>query len=120
MLNDSALKNITLSDEVVDEERFASAFRKAGLEDQPAFSSIREQGRNLSGGQRQRVALARALYKDFDLLILDEAFSEIDEEGEFELLMELKELAAAGKMIILITHNSRALSWCNKTISLDE
>jgi ABC-type multidrug transport system ATPase subunit len=53
-------------------------------------------------------------------LILDEAFSEIDEEGEFELLMELKELASAGKIILLITHNSQALSWCNKIISLDE
>jgi ABC-type multidrug transport system fused ATPase/permease subunit len=120
MLNDSALKNITLSDEHFDEKKFESALRKAGLNRHHSVSAIKEQGKNISGGQRQRVALARALYKDFDLLILDEAFSEIDEEGEFELLMELKELASAGKIILLITHNSQALSWCNKIISLDE
>jgi ABC-type multidrug transport system fused ATPase/permease subunit len=120
ILNDSAQKNITLTDENIDEEKFDLAYRKAGLNMHPSVSLIKEHGRNISGGQRQRVALARALYKDFDLLILDEAFSEIDQDGEFELLMELKELAASGKMIILITHNHRALSWCNKIISLDE
>jgi ABC-type multidrug transport system fused ATPase/permease subunit len=120
MLNDSAEKNITLTDENFDEEKFDMAFQKAGLYRHPSLSNINEQGKNISGGQRQRVALARALYKDFDLLILDEAFSEIDQEGEFELLMELKELTAAGKMIVLITHNNQALSWCNKIISLDE
>jgi ABC-type multidrug transport system fused ATPase/permease subunit len=120
ILNDSAEKNITLSDENIDEDKFDLAYRKARLYLHPSVSLIKEHGKNISGGQRQRVALARALYKDFDLLILDEAFSEIDQEGEFELLMELKELAAAGKMIILITHNCQALSWCNKIISLDE
>lgn len=39
---------------------------------------VGDYGRNLSGGQRQRLCIARALMKDFDILILDDSFSSID------------------------------------------
>ena len=81
---------------------------------------ITEHGKNLSGGQRQRIALARALYKDFDLLILDEPFSELDEESETSIMRYLKEIASNGKMVVLITHNRHSLSFCNKTVLMDE
>ena len=80
---------------------------------------ITENGKNISGGQRQRLALARALYHDFDLLILDEPFSEIDERAENVLLGKIKSLAKTGKMILMITHNKASLSFCNKIISMD-
>ena len=79
---------------------------------------ITENGKNISGGQRQRIAIARALYKDADLLILDEPFSELDEESECLMLQHLKKLSEAGKTIILITHNSKSLSACNKLVAL--
>ena len=45
---------------------------------------ITENGKNISGGQRQRIAIARALYKDADLIILDEPFNELDRRfGKF-------------------------------------
>jgi ABC-type bacteriocin/lantibiotic exporter with double-glycine peptidase domain len=43
---------------------------------------ITENGKNISGGQRQRIVLARALYHDFDMLILDEPFNEMDAAAE--------------------------------------
>ena len=64
--------------------------------------------------------LARALYHHFDLLILDEPFSELDEVAEKMLLGKLKVLAQKGKMIIMITHNKSSLSFCNKLISLND
>ena len=64
--------------------------------------------------------LARALYHDFDLLILDEPFSELDEVAEKIILVKLKLLAQKGKMIIMITHNKSSLSYCNKLISLND
>jgi ABC-type multidrug transport system fused ATPase/permease subunit len=79
---------------------------------------LTENAKNISGGQRQRIALARALYKEANLIILDEPFSELDEKAEEKLLHHLQQLAAAGKIVILITHNKKSLSWCNKTITL--
>jgi len=81
---------------------------------------ITENGKNISGGQRQRITLARALYKDFDLLILDEPFSELDEDAQCGLIKNLKQIAGSGKMVILITHDKRIQSSANKIVSLDE
>jgi ABC-type transport system involved in cytochrome bd biosynthesis fused ATPase/permease subunit len=81
---------------------------------------ITENGRNISGGQRQRIAVARALYKQADLILLDEPFNELDEESELAMLHHFKKLSQTGKMIILVTHNKQSLSFCDKIISLDE
>jgi ABC-type multidrug transport system fused ATPase/permease subunit len=120
LINDSTAKNISLSDEEPDDARYASVVETAGIVSYNSIHSIRENGRNISGGQGQRVALARALYKDFDLLVLDEPFSEMDQDSEIEMLRKLKEITSDGKMVLLITHNKQALRFCNKIISLDE
>ena len=81
---------------------------------------VAENAKNISGGQRQRISLARALYRDADLILLDEPFSELDEISEVVLLNHLRQLADNGKIIVMVTHNKKALSFCNKTILLDE
>jgi len=126
IINDTILKNITLTDDVYDADKLADVIAFCGLDNITAQypeginKFITENGKNISGGQRQRIMLARALYHDFDLLILDEAFSEMDEVSEKSILIKLKLLAKQGKMIILITHNKSSLYICDKTISLDE
>lgn len=57
-------------------------------------------GINLSGGQRQRIAIARELYKDVDILVLDEATSSLDSKTEEEIQKGLDELQ--GKFTILM------------------
>ena len=81
---------------------------------------IYENGKDISGGQQQRIGIARAIYKNADLILLDEPFSELDETSEYRLLEYFRELAETGKIIIMISHNSRALDYCHKIISLDE
>jgi len=126
LIHDSILHNITLNGQAHDEERLKKAVDGAGLASlieafpEKLDTVIMENGRNISGGQRQRVVLARALYKEADLIILDEPFNELDEESESALLRHFVQLAQSGKMIILITHNRKSLSFCNKTISLHE
>lgn len=121
-VHDTVVRNVVLTDGAYSEERYQRVVEVSGCArfmNGSADSIIRENGKNISGGQRQRLALARALYKDFDLLILDEPFSEMDAEAEEELLLYLSRLAGAGKIILLITHGSESLRYCTKLISLD-
>ncbi len=60
----------------------------------------------LSGGQRQRVALARALAMEPDLLLLDEPTSSLDPESRLDVLEALNRVAALGKAMIIVTHET--------------
>lgn len=123
---DNIVNNITLDESTYDHNRLQDVVHAAGLkrfanEGNKAYdATITENGRNISGGQRQRLSIARALYKDADLIILDEPFSELDRTSEDCLLNHFSELARSGKMVILITHNKESLAFCDKIISLDE
>lgn len=125
-IHDSILNNIILNDADPDLDKLAEVLAVTGVDkliDKAPDGSdtiITENGKNFSGGQRQRIILARALYKNADLIILDEPFNELDETSEKQLLEYLKEIAGNGKIILLITHNKTALSFCNKKIMLDE
>ena len=124
-INDSILKNITLSDDEYDTDKLAEAISICGIDGlfneytDGINKQITENGKNISGGQRQRIMLARALYHDFDLLILDEPFNEMDTEAEHIILTKLKPLTKQGKMILFITHNTASLNFCNKIILPD-
>jgi ABC-type bacteriocin/lantibiotic exporter with double-glycine peptidase domain len=125
LTHDTILHNITLNGRHYQEEQFYKAITVAGLnnllnETDHTSKVITENGRNISGGQRQRIAIARALYKNADLIILDEPFNELDAASENALLHHFKQLSAAGKMVILITHHKESLSFCNKIVSLHE
>lgn len=125
-LHDTILKNITLEEEGHNRERLHCALHASGINEfihqlpEGLNKIITENGKNISGGQQQRIALARALYKNADLILLDEPFNELDEASVVSLLEHFCELSAKGKMIILITHDKKSLSYCNKIISLDE
>lgn len=125
-IHDTLLRNITLQENGHHQANLEYAIRASGLD---AFITrhpegldkiITENGKNISGGQQQRIAIARALYKNADMILLDEPFNELDEDSELSLLEHFRELAQQGKLVILITHNKKSFSWCNKTISLDE
>jgi ATP-binding cassette subfamily B protein len=64
---------------------------------------IGERGVRLSGGQKQRAALARAIIKNPPILILDDAFSNVDVETEEEILRELRQFMR-GRTSLLISH----------------
>lgn len=119
LVHDTIRTNITLSKEY-NEQQLQQAIRSAGLDTLVETNSIiTENGKNISGGQRQRIAFARALYKNADLLLLDEPFNELDDAAEQTMLQQLQQLQQQGKIIILVTHNRKTLSFCTRTISLD-
>jgi ABC-type bacteriocin/lantibiotic exporter with double-glycine peptidase domain len=124
MAYDSILKNITLFENGYDLKKINNIIDVTGLKTlidrlpEGIEKIITEDGKNISGGQRQRIAIARALYKDADVIILDEPFNELDELSELAMLHYFKELSEAGKIVILITHNTASFTFCNDVITL--
>lgn len=123
-IHDTIARNITFAENEFDEKKLSSVMKITGVDilakrfKDNAETLITENGKNFSGGEKQRIQLARALYKEADLIILDEAFNELDEPSEIAMLTYLQSLAHTGKMILLITHNTAAFAFCNKKIDL--
>ncbi|MBE0414349.1 type I secretion system permease/ATPase [Yoonia sp.] len=74
----------------------------------------------LSGGQRQRIALARALYGDPVLLILDEPNSMLDGDGAAALNTAVSAFKAQGKILIILTHRTKAIVECDHILVLNK
>ena len=125
ILHESLRNNITLGEEKPDQQKLNRVLTVTGLDrlvaqnDDGMNMMLAEHGKNISGGQRQRVALARALYKQSSVLLLDEPFNELDLSAEMNLLAHLKSLSEDGKIILLISHQDRCLSYCNKSYRID-
>ena len=75
-------------------------------------------GNRLSGGQRQRIALARVILRDPDILILDEATSQIDVESE-RLIHEVLEEFTQDRTSIIITHRPSTLELADRIVVMD-
>jgi len=80
-------------------EQALAMLKKVGLEDKAyAYPS------QLSGGQKQRVAIARALCMNPDIMLFDEPTSALDPEMVGEVLQVMKQLAADGMTMAIVTH----------------
>lgn len=79
---------------------------------------VGENGTALSGGQRQRIGIARALYKDFDILIMDEATSSLDSFSDAVIQRLILKLKEQNKTIIIITHRLSSIVNADKIIVL--
>ncbi|MER9313237.1 ATP-binding cassette domain-containing protein, partial [Mesorhizobium australicum] len=79
-----------------------------------------ENGVRLSGGEKQQLALARALYRDPEILILDEATSSLDSIAEGFVLRIIEDLRRAGKTIIVIAHRLSTIRRADKIVVFDK
>lgn len=80
---------------------------------------IGERGFNLSGGQRQRIGIARAMLKQPDLLILDEATSNLDSITEKAFQETIKSIGQ-NLTVIIIAHRLSTIRRCDKIVVLEK
>lgn len=80
-------------------EKAMTLLRRVGLEDRANAYPIQ-----LSGGQKQRVAIVRALMMEPEVMLFDEPTSALDPEMVGEVLEVMKELAATGMTMVVVTH----------------
>ncbi|WP_207510560.1 peptidase domain-containing ABC transporter [Longitalea luteola] len=122
----TVIENIALGETEPDMKKVISICRRLGIlefiEGLPDgfLTNIGENGMTLSGGQRQRIAIARALYKEPELLILDEATSSLDSLSEQHIQNALCDLRNAGMTILLIAHRLGTVMNADKIVVLHQ
>ncbi len=109
----------------IDDARLARAIHQAQLEELVAElpegvnTPLGEHGSRLSGGQRQRVGIARALYRQPELLVMDEATAALDNETEHRLTQAIT--ALHGEItVILIAHRLSTVRHCDQLVFLKD
>ncbi len=83
-------------------------------------AEVQERGSNLSGGERQRLSLARAVFRDAQIMLLDEATSNLDPRSEAEVEAALENTLAQGKTAVVVTHKLASVRKLDKIVILDQ
>lgn len=107
--------NISISNIKASKEELEKCIEKVGLTEIKHKESM-ELGNNLSGGEKQRVSIARALVREYELLLMDEPFNNLDAKGR-ELIEEI--LEDKSKTIIYITHDYELLKYADMIVDMD-
>ncbi len=74
----------------------------------------------LSGGQCQRVAIARALATDPDLICADEPTGNLDSRSGADVLALIRDLHAAGRTIVMVTHDATVAAAASRRVRLED
>lgn len=117
-LDDTIKNNIAYAEENVDEKKVIKCIQLSQLEnfinelEYGIETLIGEDGTRLSGGQLQRLAIARALYKNFNILILDESLNALDIENETKIINILSDLKK-DRIVLLTSHKKSIIDRCD-------
>jgi ATP-binding cassette subfamily B protein len=120
------VENIALGDYQPDMQKIVGICHQLGMMEfiealPKGFGTyLGENGASLSGGQNQRLAIARALYRDPEILILDEATASLDPRSEAYVQRTIRTLADQAKTIIFITHRLAAVKDFDLLFVLDK
>lgn len=122
LLQGSILENVTLGDAEPSVELAAAQMQAVGLGELALEKPLGPAGEGVSGGQAQRIAIARALYRakkrGSRILLLDEPTSALDGQSEETVARVLRERAAAGCAVLVVTHRPRLLAAADRVVQL--
>lgn len=125
LFNGTIVDNIAVGDYEPDMQKILFLSKMLGIDEfveklpNTYNSIVSEQGVNLSGGQKQRLAIARALYRNPEILILDEATSSLDPVSELKVQNTLNWFKSQGKTVIIIAHKLTTIKDCDKILVLN-
>lgn len=125
LFNGTMKENLTLGCDEVDHEKVVAACKKAQIHDfinslpQRYDTTIEENGSNLSGGEKQRLAIARAILQVPDIIIMDEATSNLDSTTEKAIEKTMHEFSSDITTII-IAHRLSTIMRCDKIYVLEK
>ena len=125
LLSGSIRDNITHGvDGPVSREKLEDAARQADILTyiqslpQGFDTQVGENGAKLSGGQKQRIAIARALLMDSQILVLDEATSNLDAESEYQIQRTLRELSRT-HTVLMVAHRMDTVKDADKIVVME-
>lgn len=125
ILNDTIEENIRFGNEKASYEQIIKAAKASGCLDfilplsQGFQTLVGEKGYRLSGGEKQRISLARALLRDPQILILDEATSNLDSYSEHIIQNSIAELTGR-KTILIIAHRLSTIRHADMILFLEK
>ncbi|MCL7989224.1 peptidase domain-containing ABC transporter [Sphingobacterium sp. lm-10] len=126
LFSGNVIENIALGEEFPDMQRIIMITKQLdilGFIDKlpEGFQTyLGENGTLLSGGQKQRIAIARAIYRNPEILVLDEATSSLDSESEIVIQNTFKLLKEMGKTLIIIAHRLSSIAHADKIMVLKD
>ncbi len=124
LLSKTVRENILFGSVLEDDERIINVIKKADFYkdiqnlEKGLDTIVGERGLGLSGGQKQRISLARALYRDPEILVLDDSFSAIDANTESKIINSLKE-NRKNRTNIIISHRISAVEHADLILVMD-
>lgn len=124
LLSKTVRENILFGSVSEDDERIINVIKKADFYkdiqnlEKGLDTIVGERGLGLSGGQKQRISLARALYRDPEILVLDDSFSAIDANTESKIINSLKE-NRKNRTNIIISHRISAVEHADLILVMD-
>ena len=122
LFDDSIEANIAFAEGKVDNILMKQSVHTADLEDfvikqnKGLQTFVGENADRISGGQKQRIGIARAIYRNTNLLILDESLNSLDYKTKKKILENIRKL---DKTIILISHDENDLKVCDSILDMD-
>jgi len=125
IFSDTIAKNIAIGEEIINKDRLKYATIAANIrefiETLPIEynTKIGSDGVGLSQGQRQRVLLARAIYKNSDILLLDEATNALDANNEKVIINNLNEYFK-GKTVVVVAHRLSTVKDADQIVVLEK